>query len=96
MFTNIVPNPIGSSSVGSYCFRIARKISVSNGVVVFRHGAPGEDRDAVDMTPRETRIDIGLFAGGAEATVSKRRSRGRAEALASQPAASRSAATRSQ
>ena len=40
-----------------------------NGVVVFRHGAPGEDRDAVDMTPRETRIDIGLSAGGAGATV---------------------------
>ena len=40
-----------------------------NGVVIFRHGAPGEDRDAVDMTPRETRIDIDLSAGGAEATV---------------------------
>ena len=40
-----------------------------NGVVVFRHGAPGEDRAAVDMTPRETRIDIDLSAGGAGATV---------------------------
>ncbi|MBW3068682.1 bifunctional glutamate N-acetyltransferase/amino-acid acetyltransferase ArgJ [Actinomyces sp. 594] len=40
-----------------------------NGVTVFRHGALGEDRDTVDMTPRETRIDIALSAGDAAATV---------------------------
>ena len=40
-----------------------------NGVVIFRHGAPDQDRDSVDMSPRETRIDIALSAGQAEATV---------------------------
>ncbi len=40
-----------------------------NGVTIFRHGAPDQDRDTVDMTPRETRIDIALSAGQAEATV---------------------------
>ncbi|MDO4243714.1 MAG: bifunctional glutamate N-acetyltransferase/amino-acid acetyltransferase ArgJ [Actinomyces sp.] len=40
-----------------------------NGVTIFRHGALGEDRSLVDMTPRETRIDIALSAGDAEATV---------------------------
>lgn len=40
-----------------------------NGVTIFRHGGLGEDRDLVDMTPRETRIDIALHHGAAEATV---------------------------
>ncbi|MDU0349062.1 bifunctional glutamate N-acetyltransferase/amino-acid acetyltransferase ArgJ [Actinomyces sp. MRS3W] len=40
-----------------------------NGVTVFRHGELGEDRSTVDMTPRETRIDIALGAGDAAATV---------------------------
>ena len=40
-----------------------------NGVTIFRHGAPDQDRDSVDMSPRETRIDITLSAGQAEATV---------------------------
>lgn len=40
-----------------------------NGVTIFRHGGLGEDRSLVDMTPRETRIDISLWAGEAEATV---------------------------
>ena len=40
-----------------------------NGVTIFRHGAPDQDRDTVDMSPRETRIDIALSAGQAEATV---------------------------
>jgi len=40
-----------------------------NGVTIFRHGAPYQDRDLVDMSPRETRIDIALSAGRAEATV---------------------------
>ena len=40
-----------------------------NGVTLFRHGELGEDRALVDMSPRETRIDIDLSAGGARATV---------------------------
>ncbi|AYD89625.1 bifunctional glutamate N-acetyltransferase/amino-acid acetyltransferase ArgJ [Actinomyces sp. 2119] len=40
-----------------------------NGVTVFRHGNVGEDRSHVDMTPRETRIDIDLHSGQAQATV---------------------------
>ena len=40
-----------------------------NGVTIFRHGAPDQDRGSVDMSPRETRIDIALSAGQAEATV---------------------------
>ena len=40
-----------------------------NGVTIFRHGAPDQDRDSVDMSPRETRVDITLSAGQAEATV---------------------------
>ena len=40
-----------------------------NGITIFSHGAPQLDRDAVDMSPRETRIDIDLSAGRAEATV---------------------------
>lgn len=40
-----------------------------NGVTVFRHGGLGEPRGAVDMSPRETRIDIDLGAGTARATV---------------------------
>ncbi|MDO5064682.1 MAG: bifunctional glutamate N-acetyltransferase/amino-acid acetyltransferase ArgJ [Actinomyces bowdenii] len=40
-----------------------------NGVTIFRHGALGEDRSLVDMSPRETRIDIDLGAGPAQATV---------------------------
>nr|WP_300337588.1 bifunctional glutamate N-acetyltransferase/amino-acid acetyltransferase ArgJ [Actinomyces sp.] len=40
-----------------------------NGVTVFRHGGVGEDRSLVDMSPRETRIDIALHIGSAQATV---------------------------
>ncbi|MGK2349363.1 bifunctional glutamate N-acetyltransferase/amino-acid acetyltransferase ArgJ [Actinomyces sp. W5033] len=40
-----------------------------NGVTVFRHGGLGQDPATVDMTPRETRIDITLAEGDAEATV---------------------------
>ncbi|PHP52220.1 bifunctional glutamate N-acetyltransferase/amino-acid acetyltransferase ArgJ [Actinomyces ruminis] len=40
-----------------------------NGVTIYAHGALGEDRSTVDMTPRETRIDIALNAGDAAATV---------------------------
>ncbi|QPL06309.1 MULTISPECIES: bifunctional glutamate N-acetyltransferase/amino-acid acetyltransferase ArgJ [Actinomyces] len=40
-----------------------------NGVTVFSHGGLGQDPATVDMTPRETRIDITLAEGGAEATV---------------------------
>lgn len=40
-----------------------------NGVTIFSHGSPGEPRETVDMTPRQTSIDIALGAGRAEATV---------------------------
>ena len=40
-----------------------------NGVTVFSHGGLGEDPATVDMTPRETRIDILLAEGDAQATV---------------------------
>ena len=40
-----------------------------NGVTIFAHGALGSDRSEVDMSPRETRIDISLNAGDATATV---------------------------
>lgn len=40
-----------------------------NGVTVFSHGGLGEDPATVDMSPRETRIDITLAEGSAEATV---------------------------
>ena len=40
-----------------------------NGVTIFAHGALGRDRSEVDMSPRETRIDISLNAGDATATV---------------------------
>ena len=40
-----------------------------NGITIFSHGAPQPNRDAVDMSPRETRIDIELSAGPAQATV---------------------------
>ncbi|MDR3201570.1 MAG: bifunctional glutamate N-acetyltransferase/amino-acid acetyltransferase ArgJ [Bifidobacteriaceae bacterium] len=40
-----------------------------NGVQVARGGAIGEDRAAVDLTPRETAIVIDLAAGEAEATI---------------------------
>ena len=40
-----------------------------NGITIFSHGAPELNRDAVDMSPRETRIDIELSAGPAQATV---------------------------
>ena len=40
-----------------------------NGITIFSHGTPEPNRDAVDMSPRETRIDIDLSAGPAEATV---------------------------
>ena len=46
------------------------KVDVTiNGVTIFRHGGLGDSRDLVDMSPRETRIDIDLFAGDAHATV---------------------------
>lgn len=40
-----------------------------NGVTIYAHGALGADRSTVDMTPRETRIDIALNVGDAAATV---------------------------
>lgn len=40
-----------------------------NGVWVCRDGAPGEDRDLVDMSGREVRITVDLAAGPAAATV---------------------------
>ena len=40
-----------------------------NGITIFSHGVPQPNRDAVDMSPRETRIDIELSAGPAQATV---------------------------
>ena len=40
-----------------------------NGVTIFRHGGPGAGRETVDMSARETRIDIDLSAGDARATV---------------------------
>ena len=40
-----------------------------NGITIFRHGALGERRDLVDMTPRETHIDIALNHGQSQATV---------------------------
>ena len=42
---------------------------ILNGVTIVRHRALGEDRSLVDMSPRETRIDIDLGAGSAQATV---------------------------
>lgn len=42
---------------------------IINGVTIFRAGGVGEDRSGVDMTPRETRIDVNLHAGEASATV---------------------------
>lgn len=40
-----------------------------NGVAVCRAGGVGEDRSAVDMTPREVHVLVDLHAGDAEATV---------------------------
>lgn len=40
-----------------------------NGVTIFRAGGAGDDRALVDMSPRETRIDINLHAGEGQATV---------------------------
>lgn len=40
-----------------------------NGVTIFRHGSPGASRETVDMSARETRINIDLSAGDARATV---------------------------
>ena len=40
-----------------------------NGIQVCRAGAPGDDRDLVDLTGREVRIEIDLHAGSQSATV---------------------------
>jgi glutamate N-acetyltransferase / amino-acid N-acetyltransferase len=40
-----------------------------NGVTVCRAGGVGEDRDLVDMTDRQIRIDVDLHAGAATATI---------------------------
>ncbi|MSS45266.1 bifunctional glutamate N-acetyltransferase/amino-acid acetyltransferase ArgJ [Cutibacterium sp. WCA-380-WT-3A] len=46
------------------------KIDVSiNGIKICQSGAIGEDRNRVDMRPREVHIDIELHAGNAEAAV---------------------------
>ena len=40
-----------------------------NGVTIFSHGEPATSRSEVDMSARETRIDIALNVGDAQATV---------------------------
>ncbi|BCW47664.1 bifunctional glutamate N-acetyltransferase/amino-acid acetyltransferase ArgJ [Arthrobacter sp. StoSoilB13] len=40
-----------------------------NGVQICRNGSIGEDRNMVDLEPREVRVDIDLQAGDAEATI---------------------------
>jgi glutamate N-acetyltransferase/amino-acid N-acetyltransferase len=40
-----------------------------NGVAVARGGGPGEPRDRVDLTPRQTDVTVDLHAGEAEATI---------------------------
>ncbi|OFI38296.1 bifunctional ornithine acetyltransferase/N-acetylglutamate synthase [Arthrobacter sp. SW1] len=40
-----------------------------NGVQICRNGGIGEDRNLVDLEPREVRVDIDLQAGDAEATI---------------------------
>jgi glutamate N-acetyltransferase/amino-acid N-acetyltransferase len=40
-----------------------------NGVMVCRSGAVGDDRDLVDLSPRELRITVDLHAGSASVTV---------------------------
>ncbi|BCW35605.1 arginine biosynthesis bifunctional protein ArgJ [Arthrobacter sp. StoSoilA2] len=40
-----------------------------NGVQICRNGSIGEDRNLVDLEPREVRVDIDLQAGDAEATI---------------------------
>lgn len=40
-----------------------------NGVLVSSHGAPAEDRSAVDLSPRDVRISVELNSGDSSATV---------------------------
>ncbi|WP_426302908.1 bifunctional glutamate N-acetyltransferase/amino-acid acetyltransferase ArgJ [Arthrobacter sp. R-11] len=48
----------------------ADQLNVSiNGVQICRNGGIGEDRNLVDLEPREVRVDIDLQAGDAEATI---------------------------
>jgi glutamate N-acetyltransferase / amino-acid N-acetyltransferase len=48
----------------------ADQLSVAiNGVWVCKEGAPGEDRSAVDLRPREVTITVGLAAGQHTATI---------------------------
>lgn len=48
----------------------ADQLNVSmNGVQICRNGAIGDDRNLVDLEPREVRVDIDLQAGDAEATI---------------------------
>ena len=61
---------VGAARVSAAALVVVDEVDVAvNGVTIFRHGALGEDRTGVDMTPRETRIDISLNAGEGEATV---------------------------
>jgi glutamate N-acetyltransferase/amino-acid N-acetyltransferase len=48
----------------------ADQLNVSmNGVQICRNGSIGDDRNLVDLEPREVRVDIDLQAGDAEATI---------------------------
>ncbi|MNI79018.1 Arginine biosynthesis bifunctional protein ArgJ [compost metagenome] len=40
-----------------------------NGVQICRNGAIGDDRNLVDLEPREVLVEIDLQAGDAEATI---------------------------
>ena len=40
-----------------------------NGVPVFVHGAPGAQRDQVDLTPFDVNVEVALHSGQAEATI---------------------------
>ncbi len=40
-----------------------------NGIWVCENGAPGEDRSAVDLSPRDVSVTVDLSAGGASATI---------------------------
>ncbi len=40
-----------------------------NGIWVCEHGAPGEDRSAVDLSPPDVSVIVDLSAGGARATI---------------------------
>lgn len=57
---------IGTTGASFDPYNIDVKI---NGVLVSSHGAPAEDRSAVDLSPRDVRISVELNSGDSSATV---------------------------